>query len=229
MQVLVRISPNILFSDRFRVKPYPLKQKKGVEHLPLKDLMRGPVCWAKMVHFWKPQKHAFWPSPECREPFSMLPTHTLSSFMVWNAGVGPWWAATAEIIKILCLWSAPSTDWFDVSAVDFLIRAQTTEVDKHIIVWTLLIYLIESSKTIATPNDSVAVDLKKSHFSQKGVQNRTLTPDPRTFTKMSTILLRTPLVSWWHQRGALEIHFLTGISTRPTWAPPATNWACRGA
>jgi len=46
------------------------------------------------VQFWK---QAFWPSPECREPFSMLPRLALSSVMVWNAGVGPWWAATAEI------------------------------------------------------------------------------------------------------------------------------------
>ena len=30
---------------------------------------------------------------------------------------------------------------------------------------------------------------------QKGVKNRTFTPDPRTFTKMSQILLQTPLVS----------------------------------
>ena len=52
-----------------------------------------------MVHFWKPWKHASWPPPECREPFSMLPRHALSSFIVWNAGVGPWWAATAEIFK----------------------------------------------------------------------------------------------------------------------------------
>ena len=37
---------------------------------------------------------------------------------------------------------------------------------------------------------------------QKGVQNRTLTQDPRTFTKMSALLLQTPLVSCWHQRGA---------------------------
>ena len=71
----------------------------GGENLPLKDLVRGPVCWAKMVHFWKPWEHAFWPSPECWEPFSMLPRHALSSFMVWNTGVGPWWAATAEIFK----------------------------------------------------------------------------------------------------------------------------------
>jgi hypothetical protein len=71
----------------------------GGENLPLKDLVRGPVCWAKMVHFWKPWEHAFWPSPECWEPFSMLPRHALSSFMVWNAGVGPWWAATAENFK----------------------------------------------------------------------------------------------------------------------------------
>jgi len=29
MRVLVRIPPILLFSDRFRVKPYPIKQKKG--------------------------------------------------------------------------------------------------------------------------------------------------------------------------------------------------------
>jgi hypothetical protein len=39
---------------------------------------------------------------------------------------------------------------------------------------------------------------------KKGVQNRTFTPDPRTFTKTSPILLQTPLVSWWHKRGAFE-------------------------
>jgi hypothetical protein len=64
--------------------------------LPLKDLVCGPVCWAKMVHFWKPWKQAFWPPPECREPFNVLPRHALSSFMDWNGGVGPWWAATAS-------------------------------------------------------------------------------------------------------------------------------------
>jgi len=99
MQVLVRNSPTVFFSDRFRVKPYPLKPNKGSGNLPLKDLVREPVCWIKMVHFWKPRKHAFWPSPECREPFSMLPRHALPGIMVWNAGVGPWWAATAEIFK----------------------------------------------------------------------------------------------------------------------------------
>ena len=78
--------------------PFACK-KKGDENLPLKDLVRGPVCWAKMVNFWKPRKHAFWPSPECRKLFSMLPRHALSTFMVWNAGVGPWWAATTEIFK----------------------------------------------------------------------------------------------------------------------------------
>ena len=46
-----------------------------------------------------PEYRAYWPSPEYREPFSMLPRHALSSFIVWNAGVGPWWAATAEIFK----------------------------------------------------------------------------------------------------------------------------------
>jgi len=74
--------------------------------LPLKDSVRGPVCWAKMVHTWKPWKHTFWPSPECQEPFSMLPRHTLSNFMVWNAGDGPWWALTAEILRNKDLCSA---------------------------------------------------------------------------------------------------------------------------
>jgi len=27
----------------------------------------------------------------------------------------------------------------------------------------------------------------------------------------------------------LKIHFMAGISTLPTWAPPATNWVCRDA
>jgi len=29
----------------------------------------------------------------------MLPRHALSRIMVWNAGDGPWWALTAEILK----------------------------------------------------------------------------------------------------------------------------------
>jgi hypothetical protein len=114
---------NSLFPDRFRVKPYLSKQKKGGGNLPLKDLVRGPVCWAKMVHFWKPRKHAFWPSPKCQEPFSMLPRHTLSSFMVWNAGAGSWWAATAEIF------SPSEHKLIRLSAVDFRRFFQTQDVD----------------------------------------------------------------------------------------------------
>jgi len=47
----------------------------------------------------------------------MLPRHTLSSNMVWNAGDGPWWAPTAEIIKNtricaqLSNYKADSTRW----------------------------------------------------------------------------------------------------------------------
>jgi len=88
MRVLVRISPIILLPDRFRVKPYPSKQKNEGENLPLKDLMIEPVCWAKMVHFLKPWKQALWPSPECREPFSMPPRHALSSNMAGMLGLG---------------------------------------------------------------------------------------------------------------------------------------------
>ena len=31
----------------------------------------------------------------------MLPGHALSSIMVWDAGDGPWWAATVKIYKSL--------------------------------------------------------------------------------------------------------------------------------
>ena len=74
----------------FRVKPYPLKQKnRGLNSSPQRTsvcacllVVGGPVCWAKMVHFWKPWKHAFWPPPECQGPLSMVPKHSLSSIMV---------------------------------------------------------------------------------------------------------------------------------------------------
>ena len=107
------VTPNpnftiFLFPDTFWVKPYHTANKRGVENSPPKDLVRGPVCWAKMVHFWKPWKHAFWPSPDCKWHF-ILP---------------------------------------------------------------------------------------------KEVQNRTFTQDHRTITKMSPILLQTPLVSWWYREGA---------------------------
>jgi hypothetical protein len=37
MRVLVRILPILLFPDRFKVKTIPIKAKKGVEKLPLKN------------------------------------------------------------------------------------------------------------------------------------------------------------------------------------------------
>jgi hypothetical protein len=58
---------------------------------------------------------------------------------------------------------------------------------------------------------------------QKGVQNQNFTPDPRIFTKMLGILFRTPLVFSGTGEELLEIHFLAGISTLPTWAPSAKN------
>jgi len=55
------------FPDTFWVKTIPIAAKKrGGENSPPKDLMHMPVCWANMVHFWKPWKHAFWPPPGCR-------------------------------------------------------------------------------------------------------------------------------------------------------------------
>jgi len=47
----------------------------------------------------------------------------------------------------------------------------------------------------------------------KGVQNRNFTPDPRTFTKISGILFRTPLIFSGTGEELLEIDLLAGIST----------------
>jgi len=47
-----------------------------------------------------------------------------------------------------------------------------------------------------------------------GVQNRNFTPDPRTFTKMSGILFRTPLIFSGTGERLLEIDLLAGISTQ---------------
>jgi len=77
----------------------PITAKKRGWNFAPKDLVRGPVCWATIVRFWKPWKHAFWPPPGCRESFSMLPGHAQSSIVVWNAGDGPWRAAKAELFK----------------------------------------------------------------------------------------------------------------------------------
>ena len=50
--------------------------------------MRGPNCWAKLVHFWKPWKHAFWPPSGCRESFSMLPSQGMPCQVLWSKMLG---------------------------------------------------------------------------------------------------------------------------------------------
>jgi len=57
MQVLVRISPFLLFSDRLRVKPYPSKQKEGLKFAP-----KGLSAWACLLG----KNGAFLETPETR-------------------------------------------------------------------------------------------------------------------------------------------------------------------
>jgi len=97
MWLQIQFSPIFCSQTRFGLNHTHNSQIKGGWKFAPKGLVRGPVCWAKMVHFWKPWKLAFCPPPGCRESFSMLPGHALSNIMVWNAGAGPWWAATAEV------------------------------------------------------------------------------------------------------------------------------------
>jgi hypothetical protein len=100
MCVFVRIPPIHLFPDRFRVKPYPTKQKEGgVEFLPLQDLVCGPVCWQMWCISEFPGSTLSDHHLSALGPFSMGSMYSLSSIMVWNAGDGPWWATTAETFK----------------------------------------------------------------------------------------------------------------------------------
>ena len=76
--------------------------------------------------------------------------------------------------------------------------------------WLNIVYTLTcAQQTIATPNGFVFVDLKKFALfpAKRVVLNQIFTPKPQTFTKMSTILLQTPLVSCWHRRGAFGIPF----------------------
>jgi len=79
--------------------------------LPLRDLLRGPVCWAKMLHFLKPWKYAVWPPPEALQ-------HAPKACPVKNYGLKCWgWAVGSDSWDVplnIRLWSAPpSTDSFD--------------------------------------------------------------------------------------------------------------------
>ena len=169
------------------------------------------------MHFWKPWKHAFWPPPGCQESFDMLPGHALSSIMVQNAGVGPWWAATAK----------------KTSGSGQHLRVQTVSTNKLTAFKKANLYFtgrhyqyvlgVQQNRRDPKQFSGQCLIVNRTFPCQKGVQNRTFTPDPRTFTKMSAILLQTPLVSCWHQGGAFGNPLFTGISTLPTWAPPATN------
>ena len=94
------VTPNsrftiFLFPDTFWVNSYPLQQIKGGENSPSKE-----GAWAcllgKFGAFLETLENAFWPPSDCQETFSTLPRHALSRTMVWNAGVGPWWAATVK-------------------------------------------------------------------------------------------------------------------------------------
>ena len=82
MRVLIQTLPILLFPNRFRSNHTHQNKKKGVRKFAPQDFLGGPNYWAKMVHFWKPWEHAFWPSPECREPFSMLPS--LPCQVLWS-------------------------------------------------------------------------------------------------------------------------------------------------
>jgi len=77
--------PLFLFPDRFRVKPYPSKQKKGGWKFAPKGLGAWACLLGKSGTCLEILDTRSLAIPECREPFSMLPRHALSIIMVWNA------------------------------------------------------------------------------------------------------------------------------------------------
>jgi len=66
----------------------------------MKNSSKGLNVWACLLDkygaFLETLKTRFLAPPNCQETFSTLSRHALSSTMVWNAGVGPWWAATVQ-------------------------------------------------------------------------------------------------------------------------------------
>ena len=53
LRVSIRIS--LFFCSQIGCQTIPIEAKKGVEKLPLKDLMRGPVCWQKLCVSGNPE------------------------------------------------------------------------------------------------------------------------------------------------------------------------------
>jgi hypothetical protein len=228
-----------LFPDRFKVKTIPIKAKKGVEKLPLKNWVRGPVCWAKMVHVWKPWRHTFWPSPECQKPFNMLSRQALSSIMVWIAGDGPWWAPAAEILKkqeyvLSCLATNPTwPDEFVASILKIMtISPQEEPFQAMSSSCSKAFFTAHRKNQLGNPCIlPKALNFTTSHA--KGGLKPDLHPWPPDLNqKVPNIIadtlgkLMVPGRSFWKST------FWQGfppISTLPTWATPATSWVCRGA
>jgi len=104
---------------------------------------------------------------------------------------------------------------------------KTRDVDKYLSDWTLFITYMRPAKQPRPQTVQWLMPDCKSHFS---LPKGGLTPDPRTFTKMSAILLQTPLVSCWHQRGAFGNplsgrDFHPGPPCPPGHLPPQTEFA----
>jgi len=237
MRVLVRISPIILLPDRFTVKPYPSKQKKG----GWKFALKGLSAWACLLG----KNGAF---------LETLETSFLA--ITWVSGTLQY-APKACPVKYYGLecwgWAVVGSDSWDFQKPSIqlaLATSHTRSIGSLGIIRTskifndnspsgLTVQLLEQSLLILIVIIVSMNQLQKSVLGfmqgekgwsflkfpcQKGVQNRTLTPDPRTFTKMSPILLQTPLVSWWYPGGAL-LNRPSGRESSPAHLLPKTECA----
>ena len=171
-----------------------------------------------MVHFWKPWKHAFWLSPECQEPFSMLSRHALSSIYgleCWRwavVGTDSWKWKKTRICAQLSIYKSDSTKWLEILTSSPQEELERAGMPQNVKI-SFAIHTFRSKRmflVMSLPKGGPKPDLHPRP-SQKCPQNYCKHP--------------------WQVDGTreelLEIHFLQGfppISTLPTWAPPATNW-----
>ena len=142
--------------------------------------------------------------------------------MVWNAGDGPWWAATAEIFKkqgfvLSCLTANPTRpDVFVASKLnndDLTSGFQTLRLS---LFKTSIINCSSQKSALQSMHPAQSLGFFCSSPAKRGSKTG---PSP----KCLQYYCKHPCHVDGTGEELLEIHFLTGISTLPTWAPPATN------
>jgi hypothetical protein len=126
----------------------------------------------------------------------MLPRNALPSIVVCNAGLGSWWAVTAEVFNCHLI---------STLAVDSSSASQSSLFQQH------KRHSLQKTRPVSV---KCGKSLCNSQFPcQKGGPEPDLHPRPPDLHWNATIFC-FPLMICWHQGGAFGIFFLAGISTQ---------------